>query len=109
MSDQPTYEEAAFPVQSPRYTAFKIAFFYASISVIWILFSDQLLSILVKDIETITRIQMVKGWFFVFATSYLIFLLLQSNYSPPSEGICPEKAIWMATSGFYPLFAMVCR
>ncbi len=51
--------EAAFPVQSPRHTAFKIAFIYASISVIWILFSDQLLSIFVKDIEIITRIQMV--------------------------------------------------
>ncbi len=71
--------EAAFPVQSPRHTAFKIAFIYASISVIWILFSDQLLSIFVKDIETITRIQTVKGWFFVLATSYLIFLLLQKE------------------------------
>jgi hypothetical protein len=79
MSDKPTFEEAAFPVQSPRHTAFKIAFIYASISVIWILFSDQLLSIIVKDIETITRIQMVKGWFFVLATSYLIFLLLQKD------------------------------
>jgi PAS domain S-box-containing protein len=79
MSDKPTYEEAVFPVQSPRHTAFKIAFIYASISVIWILFSDQLLSIFVKDIETITRIQMAKGWFFVLATSYLIFLLLQKD------------------------------
>jgi hypothetical protein len=64
MSDKPTYEEAAFPVQSPRHTAFKIAFIYASISVLWILFSDQLLSIFAKNIEIITRMQMVKGWLF---------------------------------------------
>ena len=79
MSNKPIFEEAASPLQSPRHTAFKIASIYASISVIWILFSDQLLSIIVKDIETITRMQMVKGWLFVLATSYLIFLLLQKD------------------------------
>jgi PAS domain S-box-containing protein len=79
MSDKITHEEAAFPVQSPGHTAFKIAFIYASISVLWILFSDQLLSIFVKDIEIITRMQMVKGWFFVLTTSYIIFFLLQKD------------------------------
>jgi PAS domain S-box-containing protein len=79
MPDKPTYEEADFPLQSPRHTAFKTAFIYASISVLWILFSDQLLSIFVKNIETITRMQMIKGWFFVLATSYLIFLILQKD------------------------------
>jgi PAS domain S-box-containing protein len=79
MFDKPTYEEAAFPVQSPKHTAFKIAFIYASISVLWILFSDQLLSIFVKNIETITRMQMVKGWFFVLTTSCIIYFLLQKD------------------------------
>ena len=35
-----------------------------------------------------------------------------SNYSPPSNStplILPAKANWMATSGFIPWFAIVCR
>ena len=79
MSEIQGYEETAIPVQSPRHTAFKTAFVYAVVSVLWILFSDQLLSFFVKDIETITRLQMMKGWFFVLATSYLIFALLQAD------------------------------
>jgi len=79
MFDKPTYEKAAVPAKSPRHTAFKIAFIYAGISVLWILFSDQLLFIFVKNIETITRMQMVKGWFFVLTTSCIIFFLLQKD------------------------------
>jgi PAS domain S-box-containing protein len=79
MPDKLSYEEKALPVLSPRHTAFKIAVIYASISVLWILFSDQLLSIFVKDIDTITRMQMVKGWFFVLTTSGILFFLLQRD------------------------------
>jgi PAS domain S-box-containing protein len=90
MFDKLTSEEAAFHVQSPRHTAFKIAFIYAIISVLWILFSDQLLSIFVRDIETITRMQMVKGWFFVLTTSCIIFFLLQKDIKKYSQ---VEKAL----------------
>ena len=65
MSDKSINEEAVFAAQPPRHTAFKISLIYASISVIWILFSDQLLPNVAKDIETITWIQMGKGWLFV--------------------------------------------
>lgn len=85
MFDKQTDEEAAVSVQPPRHTAFKIAFIYASISVLWILFSDQLLSIFVKDIETITRMQMVKGWFFVLTTSCIIYFLLQKDIKKYSQ------------------------
>jgi len=85
MFDKPTYEKAAVPAKSPRHTAFKIAFIYAGISVLWILFSDQLLFIFVKNIETITRMQMVKGWFFVLTTSCIIFFLLQKDIKKYSQ------------------------
>ena len=79
MTDPTNNEEAAMIEQPPRNTAFKIAAIYAGISVLWILFSDQFVSILIKNIEVITRIQMVKGWFFVFATSCLLFFFLQRD------------------------------
>ena len=90
MPDKPATAEAALHTQSPRYTAHKIALIYAGISVLWILFSDQLLSALVNDIDTMTRIQMVKGWIFILATSYLIFLLLHRDikkYSRVEEAL----------------------
>jgi hypothetical protein len=50
--------------QNPTLTASKIALIYALVSVVWILFSDQLLAATVTSVETITVMQMVKGWAF---------------------------------------------
>jgi len=85
MSIHPALKADTLSVPSPKHTALKIAAIYASISAIWILFSDQLLSIVVKDIGTITWIQMFKGWFFILATSYLIFLLLRRDIQKHSR------------------------
>jgi two-component system cell cycle sensor histidine kinase/response regulator CckA len=62
-----------------RHTAFKIALIYTIFSVLWILFSDQILYLSVKNVETLTRIQMIKGWVFVLTTACIIFLLLQKE------------------------------
>ena len=66
---------------NPTLTASKIALIYALISVVWILFSDQLLAATVTSVETITVMQMVKGWAFVLATSVLIFFLMRQEMS----------------------------
>ncbi|MDO8970288.1 MAG: PAS domain S-box protein, partial [Saprospiraceae bacterium] len=64
---------------NPTLTAFKIALIYGLISVVWILFSDQLLAATVTSVETITVMQMIKGWAFVLATSVLIFFLMRQE------------------------------
>jgi hypothetical protein len=56
--------------------AIKVAFIYASFSILWILFSDQILLLFVKEGKFLTTVQMFKGWFFVLTTSVIIFLLL---------------------------------
>ncbi|MBU1137573.1 MAG: response regulator [Proteobacteria bacterium] len=61
--------------------AFKVSFIYAVFSVLWILFSDQILFWFVKDPEVLTSIQMLKGWLFVIVTSIIIFLLLSKEIS----------------------------
>ena len=66
---------------NPTLTASKIALIYALISVVWILFSDQLLAATVTTVETITVMQMVKGWAFVLTTSVLIFFLMRQEMS----------------------------
>lgn len=61
--------------------AFKVALIYACISILWILFSDQILLLFVKEAEALTMLQMFKGWFFVLATSVIIFFLLKAEIS----------------------------
>ena len=64
---------------SPTFTAFKIALIYGLISLAWILFSDQLLAATMTSVETMTVMQMFKGWAFVIATSVLIFFLMRQE------------------------------
>jgi PAS domain S-box-containing protein len=59
--------------------ALKIAMIYAIFSILWILFSDQILYALVKDASLLTKLQMFKGWFFVSVTALLIYYLLKKE------------------------------
>jgi diguanylate cyclase (GGDEF)-like protein/PAS domain S-box-containing protein len=56
--------------------ALKISLIYASFSLVWIFFSDALLFSLIKNPETITDLQTLKGWFFVIASSLILYFLL---------------------------------
>ena len=59
---------------------FIIAVIYILVGALWIQYSDQLVLSLVEDPETLTLIQSLKGWFYVFASGILIFFLVyQSN------------------------------
>ncbi len=65
--------------RNPTLAASKIALLYALLSVLWILFSDQLLSMTAATVEALTMMQMVKGWMFVLTTSVLIFFLMRQE------------------------------
>ncbi|MFV0437656.1 MAG: ATP-binding protein [Desulfopila sp.] len=64
-----------------NFAALKIVSIYGIVSVLWILFSDQLLLWLVVDPQLMTRIQMMKGWIFVLVTSLVIYVLLRREIS----------------------------
>ncbi len=55
----------------------KISVIYAVFSALWILLSDQIVHMFVRDREFMTNIQMFKGWLFVLASAILIFILLR--------------------------------
>lgn len=57
----------------------KIACIYAAIGTAWILLSDQALSALVADPLLAARLQTYKGWFYVLATSALLYLLVHRH------------------------------
>jgi PAS domain S-box-containing protein len=59
---------------------FIIAFIYLIVGALWIQYSDQAVLTMFDDSDTITQIQSLKGWFYVLASSILIyFLVYQSN------------------------------
>lgn len=60
----------------PRRVALRVAGIYALSGVLWILLSDKLLVLLVKDVQTMARINLIKGWIYVLFTALLIFGLV---------------------------------
>lgn len=59
---------------------FVITIIYIFVGIIWIQYSDQTVLAMFDDIDTITQVQSYKGWFYVFASGFLIFFLVyQSN------------------------------
>lgn len=64
-----------------RLTPLRIAAIYAVLGALWILFSDQLLAALVgeEDPAALTRLQTVKGWFYVLVTAGLLYELIRRH------------------------------
>ena len=61
---------------NPNRQALKITYIYFLIGSLWILLSDKLVELLIKDPKSIILIAIVKGWVYVFITSIIIFLLI---------------------------------
>lgn len=55
--------------------AMMISVIFAVFGGLWILFSDKILNSMVSDLETIQRIQLYKGWFYILLTSALVYIL----------------------------------
>jgi two-component system sensor kinase FixL len=59
-----------------RNIALKISVVYALAGALWILFSDRVLSLLIFDPATLTRLQTFKGWAFIAVTASLLSILV---------------------------------
>ncbi len=56
--------------------AWRIAGIYFVVSVLWIWLSDAFLDVLFDDAASVVQWSQYKGWFFVFATSVMLFVLI---------------------------------
>lgn len=63
----------------------RIAGIYAIVGGMWILVSDSLVLALVDDPDTLTRVQIYKGWFYVVATAFLLYLLVRGSVTRISD------------------------
>jgi len=66
---------------SPGRLALPVALVYAAFGITWIVSSDRLLSIWVRDPELLTRMQTWKGMAFVLVTSLLLWWLARAGFA----------------------------
>ncbi|MBE0450369.1 MAG: EAL domain-containing protein [Clostridia bacterium] len=59
----------------------RIVLIYGIVGCLWILFSDMLLLYIFKKPELVLGLQTIKGWFYVFSTSLLLYFLVKFGYS----------------------------
>lgn len=64
---------------SPRFEAFRFVFLYVVIGILWIMFSDRLLVLLIADGEDFINAQLAKGIFYVLATGGLFYWILKAR------------------------------
>jgi two-component system cell cycle sensor histidine kinase/response regulator CckA len=62
-----------------RGTPFRITLIYLLIGGLWIIFSDRLVAAIVTDPVVLTQLQTYKGWFFITATGFLLYLLIRRS------------------------------
>ena len=58
---------------------YKITLIYFIFGILWILFSDKLLDILVKEDDLLTELQTFKGAIFILVTSVLLYILVKKH------------------------------
>ena len=64
-----------------------ITLVYLLVGILWVQFSDQFVLVSFNEPETITRVQSLKGWFFVLASGVMIYLLVWKNNAVLNETI----------------------
>jgi PAS domain S-box-containing protein len=63
-----------------RLSPFNITVIYAIIGSLWIILSDRLLVAFIHDANILTQFQTYKGWFYIIATGWILYLLI-NRYS----------------------------
>jgi len=59
--------------------SYRITIIYLVFGLAWIILSDELLDFLIKDLETISKIQTYKGFFFILITALMLFILVREH------------------------------
>mgnify|MGYP000031644397 CR=1 FL=1 len=79
-------------------TAAKVSLIYAVFSILWVLFSDQIVLALISDTQLLIQVQMIKGWLFVSVTAVLIYFLLVREIDSKIKSRNDYQTIFNATS-----------
>jgi signal transduction histidine kinase len=58
---------------------YKIVAGYIIIGCLWIMFSDEIVNYFIHDDDLLTKVQTVKGWFYVLVTAILFYTILKAH------------------------------
>lgn len=70
---------------SPGLLALPVALIYAAFAVAWIVYSDQIIGIWVRDPARLTEMQTLKGLFFVVGTASLLWAMVRRGFARQAE------------------------
>jgi PAS domain S-box-containing protein len=73
----------------------RIALLYLFFGGLWILLSDQVLSVLVSQDTIVTIYQTLKGWFFILVSGVFLYLLLRLDLTERRRA--EQKIVWLAS------------
>jgi len=76
MDNSSTPKRSFFSVSTP----IRIAVIYFIIGVLWIRYSDNFLLLLTNDLKSLSSLQTLKGWFYVFITAALLYFLIWRDF-----------------------------
>ena len=89
------------PIPRLRQASFRISVIYGIIGGAWILFSDQILEVLITDPELLTWTQTVKGWLFIGVTALLLYWLIKRDMAEIEHN---AKVRWESEARYQTLF-----
>lgn len=72
--------------------AFKIPLIYLILSTIWIFTSDTFVENLTTDPRELTKLQTIKGWIFVFASTLVLYFLIKRDRDKIEQSLLIEKS-----------------
>lgn len=75
----------------------KISLIYATFGILWIFLSDRLLEWLITDVALLSQIQTMKGWIYVVATTFLLYILMLCDYKALLAREREKREIFNAT------------
>jgi PAS domain S-box-containing protein len=81
-----------------RLTPWKICAIYGLVGGLWILFSDNLLAFLIENPDILTPIQLYKGWFYLIATAWMLYILIERTMA----AVQPSQTVGSNKRGQYP-------
>lgn len=87
--------------------SFRITMLYVGVASLWILFSDSLLNLIVKDVNLILTVSIVKGWFFIALTGMMLYYLIQQqneNYETKNQEL--EQSNFELVAAYEELIAL---
>jgi PAS domain S-box-containing protein len=86
----------ASPILRPKFPltfsiSVKITAIYFAVGTLWILFSDTVLGLVIRDPSVMTKLSIAKGWCYVLLTALMLYMLVRRGTAEMTRDIAERK------------------